>query len=458
MAADAEARLRYHFTGAVTAPVDPCIESTTEQCYIQDKGLDTARSVNFEVDGHDQSLIDLQECYIKTVIRVVKANGDELPALDLSDPATAPMVFLPANYGNALWGQVSIRLNNTPLPPGNDYTYTGVLIDYLGAAPEVREQVYKELDGCAEPTIRSSYYPQSFYYAADTYVEGRRLVAGSEPIEVYQRIHSDFLMTSSHLLPSRMRLGITLHRTKDEFVLGRLPRHEEKYKIEMQQVSLVVKRVTPTPEARSKLSEALESGGTLVYQRLHLIPHPCPSNSLVFSHYNCFNGVVPRRVFIAIVTQESYDGSLDRDPTFFESAGVSRVRVCRNGQEVMLEPYTSTWRYKPGAEEAEQSTVVWEDSKALGPYAGLNRVLESFASPRQRVGVSYKAFRNGATIWAVDLEHAEAAKLVHGSLDVHIDFAAQTPEPLIVLVMGEYPKTLYYNEDRNLVHGPPPFY
>lgn len=446
-----EARLRHHFVGQETVPTGLTIESTTEQVYTQDRGLNTARTVAFEVEAHDDTLIDLQECFLTTKIRVVKANGDPIPPMDEADPSTLPNVFLPVNYGNALWGQVSIRLNGQPLPPGNDYTYTGVLIDYLGAAPVVREQVLKPVDGTRAPTHHSSYLPHAFHFRDNLYFNARLGVAGSPTIEVHQRIHSDFLMTASHLLPSGMRLSITLQRNKDDFLLCRRPGETEAYRVEMREVSLSVKRVRPNPTARALLDRSLASGGQLVYQRLHLIPFPCPRQSKIFTHYNCFNGVVPRRVFVAIVTQDSYEGSYDRDPTFLENANVSRLRVCRNGQEVMPVPYTSTWSFL----EDTMGCVDTENSHARGPFNGLNRVLEGAHNPRQLpAGVSYRSYLMGATIWGVNLAHADSVKPVSGALDLHVEFATPVQESMMILVLGEYPITLRFDGQRNLYAGP----
>ena len=452
MAADVEARLRHYLPPAEARRAEPAVETTTDQMYTEDRGLDTARSVNFEVEAHDEDLIDLQECYLTTKIRVVLANGDPIPPVDEADPSTIPNVFLPCNYGHALWEQVGIRLNGSPLPPGNDYTYTGVLIDYLGASWTVRNQVYAPLDGTAEPIHHSSYLPHAYEVSKGVYGDARIHQGGSPVIEVHQRIHSDFLTSSAQLLPSRMRLGITLYRHRDDFVLCRTPKQTEKYKLEMQEVSLTVKRVKPTPWASAALTKTLGGGGRLLYQRLHLIPFTCPAKSKMFTHYNCFNGVLPRRVFVVIVTQDSYEGNYDRDPTYLESRAVSRFRVCRNGHDVMPAPYTARWAYIQNA----PGVVDMEKSEARGPFHGLNRVLEAAHQPRQLpAGVSYSAFRAGATIWAVSLAHADTAEPASGGLDIHIEFATETSEPLVVMVLGEYPQTLHFDAQRNIFTVPP---
>ena len=145
-----------------------------------------------------------------------------------------------------------------------------------------------------------------------------------------------------------------------------------------------------------------------------------------------------------MVTQEAYFGSYSRLSTFLESAGVSRVRFCLDGREIMAEPYTTKWKY-------DSNAVDWENSDAKSPYTGLNQALNVFAAPRQHVGIPYTDYLNGSTVYGVSLDHAEGSATVPGSLDVHVEFATPLVEPLMILCLGEYPKSISFDGTRNIV-------
>lgn len=427
-------RLNYHFSDETS---QPDIQSSHYQRYALDKGINTSRVAHFAVEAHEDSFIDLSKSFIKTVFNVRKANGDPLPDTD-------PKVFLTAHYGSNLWSQVAIYLNNTQLAPCSEYPYTSLVIDILGTSADFRGYVTTPLSGWAESSMGSSSIASQFEIDPLAYMENKALVTKSKPVTVYDRIHSDFLMTCSQLLPNKMPLVIALTRGKDSFVLGRDPKTADEYVINIISVSLFVKRVTLNPAARAIVNNNLSMGGKLHYQRLNTVAFPCPKDSKTWTWLNCFNNTVPRRVFVALVTQDSYFGSWDRSSTYLESAGVSQVRICQDGREIMAEPYTCNFSYKkPGVVNSQLS-------EAKSAYAGLVRVLNSFASPRNHVGPVYDGFLDGFTLFAVDLEHADSLATVSGSLDIHIEFASLTSNPLMVLVTGEFPKTLGFDANRQI--------
>jgi hypothetical protein len=215
--------------------------------------------------------------------------------------------------------------------------------------------------------------------------------------------------------------------------------------IEIESVSLFVKRVILNPAARALLSQSLSSGGKLHYQRLHTIAFPCAQGSRTWTWHNCFNNIAPRRVFVALVTQEAYFGSWRYGSTYLESSRISRVRFCLDGREIMPEPYETTFAYAPDGMVDPKAT----DAKSA--FAGITRVMNNFGTPTSRAGINYANYINGSTLFGVDLDHADALGPVLGSLDIHMEFSeGAAPAPMMVLVMGEYPKTVVLDGNRQV--------
>lgn len=426
------ARLKYHFSESES---QADVQSSLHQRYTLDKGVNSSRVAHFLIEGQDEAFVDLSQCYLKTVFEVRRGNGDAIPANST--------VFLTPQYGSNLWNQVAVHLNNTQLAPGNDYPYTALFIDMLGATPDFREFITSPLSGWSDTAFGSSSLSSILERDPSSYELGRDLIAGSKKVTVFDRVHNDFLMSCSQLLPNRMHLAVTLTRGKDSFVLGRQIGDTEEYVINIVSVSLFVKRVSLNPTARGIVNSSLGTGGKLHYQRLQTIAYPCPKESKTWTWHNCFNGIAPRRVFVAFVSQMAYFGAWDRVSSYLETADVSSARFCLDGREIMPEPYTSDFQYDAGV-------INTLKSDAKSPFAGLNRVVDAFSSPRSLVGVSYECFLNGFTVFAVDLDHADSLGPLSGSLDIHVEFAHLTKEPLMVLVMGEFPKTIVFDSNRQI--------
>jgi hypothetical protein len=422
-------RFKYQFAEDSSAPD---LESSGYQRYTLDKGINSAGAVSFIVDGHHEAFIDPRQCYLKTVFRVVKGNGDTLPP--------DAQVFLTDCEGINLWQQVGITLNNTPIPPGNDYPYVAKITALLGTSGDHRSTVMGELAGFRMNPLGSSLVSLG---PPTMHLMGIANVANSAECCVYDKIYSDFLNSCVQLLPNRMQLGITLTRAKDSMVLASLDGDED-YKVEVMSCSLFVKRVYPNPAAKVVLDSALAEGGKLHYRRLQAVALPCAKGSRSWSWHNCFNGVAPRRAFMALINQESYYGSFQRMSNYLETAQVSTVRFSLDGREILPEPYHMEYKYTPdGMVDAEGSDV-------KSPFHGLTMVSGALFQPYSELGLSKDEFLRGATIYAVDLAHSETAGPTQGSFDVSIEFASGLAEPMTVLVIGEYPKTLVFDANRAL--------
>jgi hypothetical protein len=425
-----ETKLRYKFS------VDESgadIDSGHYQRYTVDKGVNASRTVQFMVEGHDDAFIDLSKCYVKTVFRVVNENGTELePDAD---------VWPTENYANNLWSQCNVSLNNTPLPPGNDYPYTSLLIDLLGASPEARRDTLGPLAGVSGAHFGGS---DMALTRSNTYTLNKALVAKSARVTVYDRIHHDFMMSCSQLLPNRMQISITLTRTKDSFVLCKGIDESRTFKIDIVSSSLFVKRIHLNPAGRSLIESSLSSGGKLLFQRLHTIAFPCSAPSHTFSWHDTFGHIVPRKAFCCLVKQSSFFGSWEKASHYLESSNISVVSFRLGGREIMAEPYRTEWRY----EETGRVSQTLSDAKSA--FAGLCRVIGTFSSPRTHLGITYANFLDSCTIFAVDLDHADGIGPVHGSFDIHIEFLTPLEEPMMVIVMGEYPKTITFDASRQI--------
>jgi hypothetical protein len=336
-----------------------------------------------------------------------------------------------------------VALNNTPLPAGNDYAYTARFIDLLGAAPETRKDVYGPLAGFSNIGIGS----RIAHNTPGSYYQNRETAAGSKPFIVHDRIRSDFLTSCSQLLPSNMSLGITLKRSTDDFVLGRGVGDSGSYKLDIISASLIVKRVYLDEPSQSLAEADLACGGRLLYQRLQMRSLPCTKGGRVWNWYNCFNGALPQRVFVALVTQEAYIGDINRDSSFLESAGVSRIRFAVGGRDISPLPIKCRFQYD------SRGLLDMRNSDGKQAFTALSVALGTLFSPRENRGVGYFDYMRGSTIFGVSLDQAECLIPVAGSLDVGIEFDADTTEDFVVLVMGEFCNTVAFDEDRNIVQA-----
>ena len=466
-------RLRYNFACESSDDEVSGIVGSQYTRLTVDSGIDSSRAATFQIDGSSDSLIDLSKCFIKTTFRIVKEDGNLL--------GDKPKVFPIENSALNLWSSVSIALNNTPLPPSNDYALTANLVNLVGATPEARDVVMGPLLGYRESIIGSSKIKLD---TMGSYDEVKRQAANSKSFISYSRVYSDFLQTCAQVLPYGMSMTLVFNRAKDAFALGDDSEVAHPgYRINVESVSLFIKRIYMSVPSMGRIKSSIESGGKLCYQRLQTVVYPCAERQLSFTHYGCFHGILPRSAYLFLVSQEAYYGSYKRNPLYYESADISRVIFMTDGREVMAEPYKSSFKYHPkngtvitdsalmryttqlelmgeaddvdtneetALRQTLTSIVGGGASDALSPFAGLCRTVSSFSNPRDFVGIPYHHFLDGATIFAVSLDHDERMTAMRGSFDVTIEFRTPLKEPMMVVIVGEYPKTISFDCNKNI--------
>ena len=435
--------------------------------FTSDRGIDSSRSVTFRIGRNSDSLLDMSKFFIKTKYRIVKDDDNPI--------GSSPTVYPLENHGINLWTSASVSLNNVPLPPSNDYAYTANLVNLIGATPEVRKTIMGPLTGFREPMSSSSKIGTDEW---GTYDEAKQKCADSKTMTVYTRIYSDFIQSCSQLLPYDCDLTIVLNRSKDSFVLGVDPGdNHPTYKINIESVSLFIKKIYLSDPATARIRSSIQDGLMLQYQRLQTVVYPCPERSLTFSFYDLYHGIVPRKAFAFLVTQEAYFGSYRRNSMYLESADVSKVTFFSDGRAINPESYETSFKYHPktghtitessmqrytaqlenlpdDADEETRNTlkaiVGGGASDAMSPFAGLCRVVSSFSNPRELVGVEYPQFVDGSTIFAVSMDHSQRMTAMRGSFDMTIEFRTPLKEPHMVIVVGEYPKTIKLDQDKNV--------
>lgn len=236
--------------------------------------------------------------------------------------------------------------------------------------------------------------------------------AGSKLITLYGRMTSDFLMSLAQYLPPNVKLDIVLTRARDSFALGTNDGGE--YKIHLESATLFTKRVRLSGEALSKFEKSTTTGVTLHYNRISTIAQPLPKNSLVYRYNNVFaSGPLPSLIYVCLVKQSSYYGSLTQLSNYLETAHVRQVRLLLNSADILPEPLRCDYVYGPG------DNVDTQKSNALTPYMSLCTVLGNLGKPRRPLTLSYVDYLCGGTIYCCRLNTCSSPP-AQGLIDLEV--------------------------------------
>ena len=86
----------------------------------------------------------------------------------------------------------------------------------------------------------------------------------------------------------------------------------------------------------------------------------------------------------------------------------------------------------------------------MSAFHGMRKVLGDFGGRGKDAGVGMSAFLKGSTIYAADLEHSVTGAPVSGSFSAQIDFTTPLPEAYMIVLVGEFSKSITFDADRSV--------
>ena len=146
------------------------------------------------------------------------------------------------------------------------------------------------------------------------------------------------------------------------------------------------------------------------------------------------SGVMPQKIYIWQLSQDAFNGKVDKNPYNFERFGLKKIQVLVNEQSMILS--------QPSRFEDTKT-----DNSAL---LYMNTILNTTEAP-----FSASAFFFGYCVIVVDLTRDRSAgcdytsEPVTGNLRIMMDYNEPLNESIVVFCMAEYNDTLHLDANRN---------
>ncbi|XP_058632031.1 uncharacterized protein F54H12.2-like [Onychostoma macrolepis] len=159
---------------------------------------------------------------------------------------------------------------------------------------------------------------------------------GSGVVELLAPIHSDIFFQEKLML-NGVDIKIRMIRGKDEFCL--MSGEDVAYKLNIVSASLFVKKVSVSPSVRLAYAQALLST-TAKYpiDRVCLKNFSLPVGSRVSNQENLFLGTLPKSIVLAMVDNDAFTGSYDKNPFAFKHYNLEFLAVYVDGQQFPAKP------------------------------------------------------------------------------------------------------------------------
>ena len=268
----------------------------------------------------------------------------------------------------------------------------------------------------------------------------KELVKNSHEFELWGPLHVDFFSQPKYLIdnvPLRVKIG----RSASPFYM--VNKTGDEYGVVITEAVLWIRRVDIAPSIQLAHTKSLMSGKNALYpmHRGEIEVVSIPQTQQTVTKDNFFMARLPKKVIIAMVPNDVFNGKKNQDPYEFKHYNLKSLEVTVDGENVCGTPLQ----------------LDFDDQKYMRAYDGM---FHAFNKSYSDTGsdISYEDFKKKYPLFCFDLTadgcgnsggHFELIK--QGNLRLKLHFDQPLTETISVIVYGEFESILEINKNREVL-------
>ena len=420
------------------------VESTTET-YNPISNTSNKGPFKFTIQPDPEKWTDCESLRLHGKMRIRKKVANATSNIDNTDEiGTIDNIF------HSLWSNVRVILNNTEItdPAGKWYSYKSLLETKLSYSSKTKDNILLSR-GFAQDT-------------ADKFVDFGTPAAGNDAAVASKNegwltrkewfkdsawvyfcinLHSD-ITTLRNYLPPNIKMQIEFERNPDSFCLLGKEVQNKSYFIDLEDLHMTLKRYEPSDEMKEFYERNLRNGNKarLPIDRSIIKTYTVNANKKDLSEFNIIAGTqLPDQVIIGIVSEKSYEGSIDTNPYQFKDYDLSQASLVVKGHHEPQELYRMNKTDKDTADiwaHFLENTGVQTDDREFG--------------------LTKKDYLGGTFLLAWDRSPDKCNRfhrhvMKGGTMDINLKLHTALPETATVLIYATYSTDLVIDSNGNVM-------
>lgn len=378
--------------------------------------------IEFLISGTGEDYLDLSETRLHVKAKILKSDGKAITNESKIGPVN---LFL-----QSLFSQVDVSLNERVVSSSNNtYAYRAYIETLLNHGYDSKtsqltsELYYKDTAG------RMNVYDEKDSNPNEGFKKRAALFKSSATVDMMGRLHVD-LFNQDRLLLNLVDVKVKLIRNKPEFcLLG-----EGDYKIVFDHVSLFVRKVRINPGVIIGHAKALEkSTAKYPIDRVLCKVFSIPQSSYSFVQDNVFSGQMPKRLVLACVDNDAFNGNYKKSPFEFNHYDINFIGVYVDGQPVPHQPMQ----------------LDFEKGNYIRAYQSLFQNSEGLYLSRTEFAEGYTLFLFDLSPDLCDGEHFNLIR--HSNLRIELKFNKSLESTISLIVFAEFESLIEINKTRNIL-------
>ena len=379
--------------------------------------INDTSAINFSITAQSSAYVDLKSSVLNVKLRL--ANGDGTP---MNEAIVAGLVNTPLH---SIFRQVDVTFQQMPLShSGNNYPYKAYIDTILKTNENVQKgeltsQLFYKDVGPDTDDAKSG--PNSGLFNRSLATEGGKVVdlEGSLLIDVFQQ---------PKLLLNGVSIGIKLWPSLDSFrLVTDTPKADLKVQIVDASFRLCVQRLDGglmmAHEKMIKMEPAIYP-----YLESDIKTTSIASGQYSFSVDNVFQGLVPCKLIVGLVSSAAYMGDYRKNPFYFRDYDCSSVGFYVDGQSY--------------------------PSQSLRPNYEANQYIDSYRTLttfRKDVNIDRYDYTEGYCLYVPEVDPYYSFNIKRkGHCRLEMKFAKPLPESVTLILYATFPEILHIDASRSV--------
>jgi hypothetical protein len=408
-------------------------------------------AIDFNISGNGSNYVDLRRTYLHVKAKIVNQDDSPLstpriPDSDgtLGEPLMSAKVAPVNLWLHSLFSQIDVYLQQKLITSSNSSYFIKAYIDSLlkcctsSREVNLQSQMYYK-DNCDAMEENDPFSGMNGgLMLREKYTRESRSVDMEGPLMI------DICQCDRYLL-NGIEIKIKLWPTKSSLNLMAV---QNNFKTIIEEVTLKVCHVTPTPQILTAHQETLNKKYLALYPyvRSDIKKFTIGQGAFDFTKDDVFQNLIPTRLILCMVNNEALSGSFQRNPFNFQHYRANFVEVSIDGESV------------PGRGLKMKFGYNEEDGNYIDAYLSLTR---GVLMGQEEHSITREDYNSGYTFFVFDLEPELLPDkenddefwpiIKHGNLRIQFHFDVALPETISVIAYGMFPRIIKVDHTRSVL-------